>query len=67
MTLTFSHEHIRRKKLHIEPFAQSIYSTLAEELKPTKMARNPPHNRIEQKGRRGREEQKKEPGWDQHS
>ena len=48
MVLTFSHKHIK-KNLHVEQFIQNIYWTLAEDLKPSKRARNPSHNWVEQK------------------
>ena len=50
----------QKSHLRVERFIQNIYSTLAEELKPPKGARKPPHNWVKQKERQ-------EPRWDQHS
>ena len=54
----------KKKSLHVELFTQNIYRTLAEDFKPPKRARNPPHNWVKQKKKRERE---KESGWDYHS
>ena len=49
----------KKKKilLHVEKFTQNI-STLAEDLKPPKRARNPPHNWVKQKGEKKRERER---------
>ena len=52
--LTFFHKNIKNNLL-VQGFIQNIYGTLAEDIKPLKRARNPPHNWVEQKAKRGRE------------
>ena len=59
VVLTFSHKHNKKKKknhLHVEQFIQNIYWTLTEYLKPSKRAKTPLHNWIEQKGKKRNQE-----------
>ena len=48
------------KNIHVEWFAQNLYWTLAEDLKPLKEARIPLHNWVEQKRKSEREERERE-------
>ena len=58
VTLTFSHKHIKIRHLHVEWFTQNIYWMLAEEHRPPKRSRNPPHNWVEQRKESERERRK---------
>ena len=54
--LTFSHKHIKIKKIYnVEWLMQNTYWILAEDLRKPKRARNPSYNWVEQKRERERE------------
>ena len=46
-------KHIKQTHLHVEWLAQNTYWMLAEDLKPPKRTKNPPHNRVQQKEKKG--------------
>ena len=50
-----------KNHLHVEWFAKNIYicGLLAEDINSPKRAGNPPHNWVEQKGKREREKRKR--------
>ena len=59
VTLTFSHNHVKKKniftcrKIHTEHL-----QTLAEELKPSRRAKDPQHNWVEEKEKRKEREKR---------
>ena len=67
MKLTFSHKHTKKTLSTLEWFVQNIYWMLAEDLKPLKMARNPPHYWVKQNEKEKERRKKMESVWDQYS
>ena len=58
-THLLSQTHFLKKNLHVERFTLNIHQMSAEDLKPPKRTRNPPHNWVEQKEKKMREMQEK--------